>query len=95
MEKYNLYVVYFINCILNENYYDWLQNQLKYTVQQIYSEPPKCLNHSKIYIIPIIKKGKETDFINRLHQYFPKVAFDVKFFYENEYEYQAILKVGI
>jgi hypothetical protein len=28
--SFNVYVVYFINCLVNKNYYTWIQNQLQY-----------------------------------------------------------------
>ena len=28
-ETYNFFVVYYINCIVNKNYFEWLINQLK------------------------------------------------------------------
>ena len=101
MKKYNLYVVYFINCMCNPNYSEWLQHQLKYITSQINNKNVKLLNKSKIFIIATIEKTRQKEFLDKLHNFFPrwkrtnqnKPIFKVMFFEDNEYEYQGIKKV--
>ena len=78
---YNLHIVYYINCLINPNYYDWLCNQIKIV------EP----FNGTIYIIATLNKHNETNF-----RHYCKINFNnciVECSYENEYEYQGILKV--
>lgn len=80
-ETYNLYSVYFINCLVNNNYSSWLINQINLI---------KGFN-STIYIIAIISKLDEVQFTTDVLKLFPGV--NVLCFNENEYEYRGILKV--
>ena len=93
MEKYNLYTVYFINCTLNKNYYVWLQKQIKYITDQVTDKYIKELNKFRMYILAVVKKGTEKDFTDKINNLYPKSLFEISFFYENEYEYQALKKI--
>jgi len=93
MTKYNLHIVYYINCLINSNYLDWLKHQLKYMTTQVNDKNIIELNKSKIYIIASIKKTQEKNFINKLNEFYPESIFEIEFFPDNEYEYQGIKKV--
>jgi len=80
-ENYNIYSVYFINCLVNNNYYSWLLNQIN-LIKEF---------NSTIYIIAIISKLDEAQFTTDVLKLFPGV--NVLCFNENEYEYRGILKV--
>jgi hypothetical protein len=81
-EKYNVFVVYFINGLTNSNYLDWLYNQLPLVD---YSCP--------IYIVACIEKSQETFFRQSTTMLFPKLKLHIECYYTNEYEYRGILKV--
>lgn len=78
--NYNFYVVYFINCMVNNNYMDWLINQINLVK-----------DFGEIYIIATINKINEQKFRKDVIALFPKVK--IEFYYENEFEYRGILKV--
>ena len=80
---YNLFIVYYINCTVNDNYLDWLKNQLKYVVK---------LN-AEIYIIATILQTFETIFKLNVKELFPNENISIQCNYINEYEYPGILKV--
>jgi hypothetical protein len=82
-KEYNIYIVYYINCLCNENYLDWLNNQIKIV------EP---LN-SKIYIIATLNKNDEQGFLNHCYKNFNNC--EVECNYENNHEYPGILKAWI
>lgn len=82
-ELYKFYYVYFINCLLNVNYIDWLKNQLGKIL--------KC--KSKIYIECTILKNETESFINNLNNILKDIEFEINFYYEEEHEYRGILKV--
>jgi hypothetical protein len=91
--KYNLYIVYYINCLINPNYFDWLRHQLKYLTDQINDKNITELDKSKIFIIASLEKSKEEHFIEKLNRFYPETIFEIKFYPNNEYEYQGIKKV--
>ena len=80
---YNLFVVYYINCIVNNNYLDWLKNQIKYITD---------LN-AKIYIHATISEDLDNTFKQIVIQLFPNENIIIQCNYTNEYEYPGILKV--
>lgn len=80
-EKYDLYIVYYINCLVNKNYLDWLINQID--IVKNYD--------SKIYIIATILESNEKEFKKSVLKLFPNVT--IECYYENEFEYKGILKV--
>jgi len=80
-QTYSLYFVYFINCLVNNNYFSWLLSQVDIVYK--YS--------ASIYIIATINKTEEEDFKNKILSIYPNVI--IEFNYENEYEYRGILKV--
>jgi hypothetical protein len=79
--KYNFYIVYYINCLVNSNYMDWLHNQIKMVNNY----------NAKIYIIATIKKINEKKFKKKVLSIYPNVK--IKCTYKNEYEYPGIFKV--
>jgi hypothetical protein len=81
IEKYNLYTVYLINCLINNNYFDWLLNQIN-LIKDF---------GSTIYIIAIISKLNENLFKKKVLNFFPNV--NIICYSENEYEYRGILHV--
>lgn len=79
--KYTFYIIYFVNCIINKNYNNWLINQINLI---------KHFNGT-IYIIATILKKDEEKFRKNTLQMFPGV--NIECYYENEFEYRGILKV--
>jgi len=83
-EVYNIYIVYYINCLIQPNYMDWLLNQ----VSMITSFGAK-----EIHIVATIQDEKETSFRTECMSLFPGVILHCTS--QNEFEYQGILKVWI
>jgi hypothetical protein len=79
--EYHLYVVYFINCQINPNYFDWLMKQI-YMIKDF---------DASVYIIATIEESKQKEFIEDTLLLFPGV--NIECHIENEFEYRAILKV--
>lgn len=92
-QKYNLYVVYFINCLINPNYGQWLKHQLKYVVDQLQENKMENMGNYKIYVVATIEKNKEKQFQRKLHRFLPNLDVQIEFFHENEFEYRGIKKV--
>ena len=80
-ETYNLYIVYYVNCSINSNYYDFIINQINLVKHY----------NATIYIVATIEKTKEDEFKQHIYELFPNVH--VECYYENEFEYRGILKV--
>ncbi len=78
---YNLHIVYYINCLINKNYFDWAYNQIKIVYNY----------EASIYIIATISIEDEEEFRKNLYQIYPKVIIECN--YSNNYEYPGILKV--
>jgi len=82
-QKFNLHIVYFINCCIHDNYMDWLTNQLNIVK-----------NYTKnIHIVAILEENKRKDFTLIVNNFFPNNSLIYDFYIENEYEYRGILKV--
>jgi hypothetical protein len=82
VEKYNVYVVYYINGLVNSNYLDWLYNQLT------------IINYGcPIYIVATILKSQEKFLRQSTALLFPTYNIHIECYYTNEYEYRGILKV--
>lgn len=79
--NYNIHIVYYINCQVNNNYFDWLVNQINLVKHMT----------SNIYIVSTIAQNKEEEFRKKVLELFPNVY--IECYYENEYEYRGILKV--
>ena len=81
---YNIYVVYFVNCMVNANYMDWIKNQICY-----------IKDYDAIYISKIATIEPKDEFVFRckIRELFPTLHIIVECYYENEYEYRGILKV--
>ena len=82
VEKYNIYVVYYINGLIINNYLDWLYNQLQIVD---YGCP--------IYIVATISKSQEEFLRQSTAILFPSYNIHIDCYYTNEYEYRGILKV--
>lgn len=80
---YHIYVVYYINGLVNKNYIDWLNNQMPYVVN---------LN-AYIYIVATLLPAHEEWFRNYVTSKYPNERINIQCTYENEYEYPGILKV--
>lgn len=93
IKQYNLYIVYYICCLINDNYFDWIKHQLPIVINQINNKNIIQLNKSIFHIIVTIEKTKQNEFINKLYKLFPKQKFLVEFFTENIAEYEGINKV--
>lgn len=90
---YNFYVVYFINCMININYLEWLHQQLSIIINQTEKNKIHYLNQTHFHIICTIENGNQNYFLNKLKTFFPNIKFIVEFYFENEYEYRGIMKV--
>ena len=82
-EQFQLRIVYFVNGIINDNYMDWIMNQLNYVKHYA-----KIIN-----IVIILEESKRKDFIRYMSKFFPNNQFIYDFHTKNEYEYRGILKV--
>jgi hypothetical protein len=82
IEKYNVYVVYFINCLMNSNYLDWLYNQI-----------PLVNYGCPIYIVATIEKKQEKWLRQITALLFPNLNIHIECNFKNEHEYSGILKV--
>jgi hypothetical protein len=79
--SYNVYIVYYVNCLINPNFMDWITNQLAI----VYNFD------AKIYVIATIETKKEKSFRRNVLKLFPKVKIECNSV--NEFEYRGILKV--
>jgi hypothetical protein len=79
--NFNIHIVYFINCLVNDNYFDWLYNQLKLVINM----------NGTIYVIATIDPCKEESFKSNVTLFFPNII--IICYYENEFEYRGIHKV--
>tara|TARA_B110000211_G_scaffold30222_1_gene30692 strand:- start:3323 stop:4666 length:1344 start_codon:yes stop_codon:yes gene_type:complete len=80
--SYNIHIVYFINCELNNNYMSWIINNINLVYNWKYSS---------LNIIVIANKEKQLKIKNQIFNIFPKS--NIYFYSNNEYEYRGILKV--
>ena len=80
-ETYNLHIVYYINCLVNANYFDWLKNQ----IQLVYNFG------GIIYVIATLNQSDESNFRKSCLTLFPGLIIECN--YVNEYEYPGIFKV--
>ena len=80
-DQLNFYIVYYINCLINENYFDWLKNQI---------DMVKNYNGS-IFIVATLNKTHEAQFRKKVLNIYPNVVIECN--YENKFEYPGILKV--
>ena len=78
---FNLYIVYFINCFINNNYLYLLYNQIKSVIPF----------NGTIFIIASIDKNNERNFRDFCSANFTNCFVECN--YNNEHEYPGILKV--
>ena len=81
--NYNLFIVYFINCLTNPNYPDFITNQIGQIAHLM----------STIYIIATISTNNEDLLRNMIKKIFPKLNIKIEVNYVNQFEYLGILKV--
>ena len=79
--QFNFYIVYYINCLINKNYFDWLKNQ----IEMIYNY------NGIIFIVATLNKKNELKFKKKVLDIYPNVIIECN--YKNEFEYPGILKV--
>jgi hypothetical protein len=79
--EHKFHIVYYINCLVNENYFDWLKNQID--IVQNYN--------GNIYIVATLNRINEDQFRKEVLNIYPNVVIECN--YENEFEYPGILKV--
>jgi hypothetical protein len=79
--EYKFYIVYFINCLVNENYFDWLKNQISLVKNY----------NGNIFIVATLNKSNEGQFKKEVLDIYPNVTIECN--YENDFEYPGILKV--
>ena len=84
-EEYNIHVVYFIDCTLNENYLEWLINQIKIISNY----------NATIYIVSTVHKDQEESIKKSIDLHFQTLDITLEFYYKNEFEYRGILKVWL
>jgi len=82
-DNFNFYVVYYINGLVNNNYLDWLINQILMISNY----------NSNIYIVATISQDQEDFFRTSVKNLFPNLNINIECYYENEFEYRGILKV--
>ena len=82
-EEFNLHIVYFINCMTNKNYMNWLENQINLV---------KNFNGT-IYIVATITRDEEALFRQTTLSLFSTNTINIECYYENEFEYRGIHKV--
>jgi hypothetical protein len=80
---YNLYIVYYVNCMINPNYFTWIENQLQFVVPY----------GGKIYLMCTIEEYNEVELKNKVHIRFPDADITIICNSINEYEYPGINKV--
>ena len=79
--KYNLRIVYYINCLVNPNYFDWLKNQIALVYKY----------DAIIYIMATIDNNSENEFKQKVWKNFPQVIIECN--YKNNFEYDGIYKL--
>jgi len=65
IEQFQLRIVYFVNGTINDNYMDWVMNQLNYV--KFYA---KVIN-----IVAVLDESKRKDFIRYMNLFFPNNQF--------------------
>ena len=80
-QKYNIYIVYYINCLCNKNWFSWLFNQINLVTYM----------NATIYIISTVNQSEECEFRKKILEIFPNV--NIECYYENEFEYRGIKKI--
>ena len=80
-QNYNIYIVYYINCLCNNNWFSWLFNQISLV---------KYMN-ATVYIVATIDQSKEYELKKKILQTFKNVI--IECYYENEFEYRGIKKI--
>jgi hypothetical protein len=78
---YSFYIVYYINCTLNQNYLQWITNHLD-KVQGIGGE---------LYLFATINPPEEQSFREKIATLYPRAQVHCN--YTNQHEYPGILKV--
>lgn len=81
--NFNLYIVYYINCLVNNNYLSWIYNHINQVKDY----------KSSIYIICTINKNNEDFLKQQILDSFGNLNITIEINYENAYEYPGILKV--
>ena len=77
---YNIHTVYFINCLLNDNYFSWLRNHID-----------KVYNFSNYIYIECIANLDQRTIINTFLKKYKNIQ--INYYNFNEYEYRGIKKV--
>ena len=78
-QNYQFYIVYYINCELNPNYFEWIENNLK-EIQHF---------HAEVYLIATINPEHETELKNKCQH----LNIVIQTNSTNLFEYPGILKV--
>ncbi len=81
--NYNLYIVYYINCELNENYFTWIQNQINIVINYT----------NQIYLMCTINLENEEILREKIKKYFNNDYIVIICNSINEHEYPGINKV--
>ena len=81
--KYQLFIVYYVNCMINKNYFTWIKNQLSFVAHY----------RGKIYVICTVEEEKETELKKKIKNCFPRTDITVECNSTNQYEYPGIKKV--
>jgi hypothetical protein len=81
--NYRLFIVYYVNCMINDNYFNWIENQLSFVKGY----------GGKIYVMCTIEKEKEEEVKEKIKNCFPEADITVECNSTNQYEYPGIKKV--
>ena len=92
-KRFNLFVVYFINCLVNKNYLEWLKNQLSYITRQIQENEIPRLRKYQVHLVAVIEQHMENHFRIQTMQLFPGIDFNFYFSHTEDFEYPGIKKV--
>jgi hypothetical protein len=80
-EHYNFHIVYYINCLVHENYFEWIKKHMAMI---------KNMNGT-VYIIATINHNNEDSFKKKCVSLFPNVTVECN--YTNQFEYPGIMKI--
>lgn len=78
--NYTIHTVYFINCLLNNNYLSWLENHINL-----------INNYSNFIYIECVSNTKQRKIINNFIKKYKNIQ--INYYHINEHEYRGIKKV--
>jgi hypothetical protein len=88
-DSYRFYVVYFVNCLVNLNYFQWIETQLGMI---------KSFSALEIHIVAVCSKAQEQLLRERIDSLLPptgELKVFLECFEENHFEYRGCLRVWL